>query len=110
MARKPRAAWPRLVGGPLMGVQAGTTTRCVVLDTGTEVAVVVLCVDVVQAMARMALGEALTNLVWAPLTDWHDIKVGREGGRWDHAQAGRQPQQHHGVIITAAASREVRMC
>lgn len=39
-------------------------------------------------MARMALGEALTNLVWAPLTDWHDIKVGREGGGTMHKQAG----------------------
>lgn len=29
----------------------------------------------VQAMTRMALGEALTNLVWAPLTSWGDIKV-----------------------------------
>jgi hypothetical protein len=26
-------------------------------------------------MARMALGEALTNLVWAPLTSFDDIKV-----------------------------------
>ena len=42
-------------------------------------------------MVRMAVGEAITNLVWAPVSQWNDIKLqanwmwpGREG-----AQAAR---------------------
>ncbi len=54
------------------------------------------------AMARMSVGEALTNLVWAPVTHFEDIKC---SGNW--MWAAKMPGEGAAIYDAARALQEV---